>query len=224
MPTEDAVPRRAGRPARLSKEAIVAAAAAIVEADGVEQLSMRRLAKDLSSTPMALYHHVEDKDELLLLLLEAHARGFPRPELPTEPRQRLLAAARTLHDVLADCPWIVEVLASDDLVAPSALWIVEDILDAAVRCGLTPEEAVHAYRVIWYYTAGELLVHFTRSRRRAEAGTPTHRDRAFAALDPTAYPRLTSMSGRWVALTTEDSHRRGLAAIITGLLSTDTTR
>ncbi|WP_424186435.1 TetR/AcrR family transcriptional regulator C-terminal domain-containing protein [Actinokineospora sp. G85] len=222
MSAKDAAPRKAGRPARLSQEAIVAAAAAIVETDGVEQLSMRRLAKDLSSTPMALYHHVQDKDELLLLLLEAHARAFPRPELPTEPRQRLLAAARTLHDVLADCPWIVEVLAADDLMAPSALWIVEDILDAAMQCGLTSRQAVYAYRMIWYFTAGELLIRFTRSRRRAEAGTPTHRDRVFSALDPAEYPRLAAVAGQWAELTTGHDHRAGLADVVNGLLSTKT--
>ncbi len=41
---------------------------------------------------MAVYHHVRDKDELLVLVLEHVARSLPGPELPEEPRERLLAA------------------------------------------------------------------------------------------------------------------------------------
>ena len=156
---------RTGRPPRLSQEAIIAAAQRLLAAEGPENLSMRRLAKELASTPMALYHHVRDKDELLLLLLEEHARGIPRPELPEDPRERLIAAAQLLHDVLAECPWIVEVLASDDLMAVSALWIVEAMVDDAIEYGLSPERAVGAYRIIWYYTVGELMIRVTRERR-----------------------------------------------------------
>src|SRR5947207_13783231 len=96
-----------GRPPRLSQEAILAAARVILEEEGPHRLSMRRLAKDLDSTPMALYYHVGSKDELLLLLLDEYAREFPRPPLPEDPQERLLAAAQVLHDVLSDCPWIV---------------------------------------------------------------------------------------------------------------------
>ncbi|MFF5937272.1 TetR/AcrR family transcriptional regulator [Streptomyces sp. NPDC012508] len=102
--------RRVGRPRRLSREAILRSAERILMEEGAEHLSVRRLAKDMSSTPMALYHHVKDKDELLLLLLEARTERLPRAELPREPRERLLAGARSLHEMLANCPWAVDAL------------------------------------------------------------------------------------------------------------------
>ncbi|MER6615940.1 TetR/AcrR family transcriptional regulator [Streptomyces xantholiticus] len=210
---------RTGRPPRLSQEAILTAAERILDEDGPEKLSMRRLAQELSSTAMALYHHVRDKDELLLLLLERHAEQFPRPELPTEPRERLIAASQVLHDILAECPWIVEVLASDDLMAVSALWIVENMIDAAIECGLSPEEAVYAYRVIWYYTAGELTIRVNRERHHAGLERPPHRDKAFAALTPEDFPRLASLAGQWDEITARDTHRQGLMAIVDGLLA-----
>ncbi|MEV4339065.1 TetR/AcrR family transcriptional regulator C-terminal domain-containing protein [Streptomyces sp. NPDC049590] len=209
---------RTGRPPRLAREAILSAAQRILDEEGAEDLSMRRLAKEMSSTPMALYHYVRDKDELLLLLLEEHAAKFPRPELPAEPRARLLASAQVLHDILVDCPWIVQVLASDDLFAVSAMWIVENILDAAIECGMTPEDAVYAYRVIWYYTAGELTVRFNRERRHAHLERPPHRDQ-IVGLDPEEFPLLTTLGARWNELTTRDTHRRGLEAVVAGLLA-----
>ncbi|AEV87026.1 transcriptional regulator [Actinoplanes sp. SE50] len=207
-----------GRPPRLSREAIVEAAKRILAEEGAKNLSMRRVAKDLESTPMALYHHVKDKDELLLLLLEAHAGQFPRTDMPDDPRDHLIKAAQLLYDILADCPWIVEVLASDDLMAVSALWIVENIIDGAVRCGMTPEEAVYAYRVIWYYTAGELMLRVAREQRYARPDAGAHREKAFANLDPEQFPRLSSLSELWPALTSRDMHRPGLIAIVDGLL------
>ncbi|MBP2471382.1 AcrR family transcriptional regulator [Crossiella equi] len=63
-------PRRPGRPARLSKQAIVAAAVAIVAEEGLAGVSMRRVAERLACSPMALYRHVRDKDELVALVRE----------------------------------------------------------------------------------------------------------------------------------------------------------
>lgn len=61
--------RRPGRPARLSREAIVSAGVAVVSEHGVDRLSMRRVADQLMCSPMALYRHVRDKEELLVLVL-----------------------------------------------------------------------------------------------------------------------------------------------------------
>ncbi|WP_033400445.1 TetR/AcrR family transcriptional regulator [Actinokineospora enzanensis] len=191
---------RVGRPARLSVSAIVAAAMTIVRADGVAGLSMRKPARKLDSTPMARYH-VRDKDELLLLLLDEHARAFPRPRHPAEPRARLPAAARTLHAVLVDWPAAAGVLTADDLVTPSARWVVEDILDAAIARGLAPERAIHAYRVIWCHTAGRLCGHPRR--------TDTE-------VDPDIHPRLAELCARWPATHDQD---QGLSDVVTGLLS-----
>jgi AcrR family transcriptional regulator len=206
---------RTGRPPRISRQEIIAAARRIVESEGVQHLTMRRLAKDIGSTPMALYHHVRDKDQLLVLLLDDYAEGVPRPDLPDDPRERLLTAAQAMHDGLADFPWIVEVLTSDDLFAISGLWYPEHIIDGAIGCGLTPEQAVHTYRTIWYYTAGEIIIH-----GRARTDRPTYREQVFPDLDPQTLPRLASLGDRWVSLTAEDTYRQGLRAIVNGLLAT----
>jgi AcrR family transcriptional regulator len=219
MPPRNPGSGRIGRPPRLSQEAIVAAAQAILDTEGPEHLSMRRLAKDLASTPMALYHYVPDKDGLLLLLLEAHAKRIPRLKLPEDPRDRLLVTANHLHTLLVDRPWIVEILASDDLMAVSAMWIVETILESAVACGLTPEQAVYVYRTIWYYTTGELLIRITRQRTHAHLDRPPHRDGAFAALDSDEFPQLRAIASRWPALTSQDTYRRGLEDLVDGLLA-----
>ncbi|MEV4219165.1 helix-turn-helix domain-containing protein [Nonomuraea sp. NPDC049725] len=209
---------RTGRPPKISRADIVAAAHRVIEEDGVESLTMRRLAREVGSTAMALYHHVRDKEELLLLLLDDYAASRPRPaELPEEPRERVVAVATAMREALSGCPWIVDVLRADDLLSVGALWYPEQIIDAAVEAGLTTESAVDAYRIIWHYTAGELGGRAAARRRRAQGGS-TYRERVFAELDAEEFPRLAEVGRRWEELTAKDTYDRGLRALVGGLL------
>ncbi|MEW9553053.1 TetR/AcrR family transcriptional regulator [Nonomuraea sp. NPDC050783] len=214
------MPARTGRPPRISRADIVAAAHRVIDQDGVEGLTMRRLAREVGSTAMALYHHVRDKEELLLLLLDDYAAGRPRPaeeELPAEPRERVVAVATAMREALSGCPWIVDVLRADDLLSVGGLWYPEKIIDAALTAGLATEEAVAAYRIIWHYTAGEIGGRAAARRRRAEGGA-TYRERVFAELDAREFPRLAEVGRRWEELTAKDTYERGLRALVAGLL------
>ncbi|MBK3628337.1 TetR/AcrR family transcriptional regulator C-terminal domain-containing protein [Streptomyces sp. MBT49] len=221
MPQPSGSHKPLGRPPRISREEVVATARRIIDADGVDRLTMRRLATEVGSTPMALYHHVRNKEELLVLLLDDYAtHALRRPDLPAEPRERVVTAAAALHEALAACPWTVEVLTSDDLMSVSALWFVEQIVDGLADCGLTPEQAVHGYRTIWYYTVGEIVVRTTAARRRRDGDRPTYREQVFADIDPDELPRLSQVSDRWALLTAENTYLDGLRALVQGLLVT----
>ncbi|MFJ6016558.1 TetR/AcrR family transcriptional regulator [Streptomyces sp. NPDC092952] len=221
MPQPPAPHRSPGRPPRLSREEVIGTARRIVTEEGVDQLTMRRLATEVGSTPMALYHHVRNKEELLVLLLDDYAaRALRRPEPPADPRERVVGAAAAVHEALAACPWIVEVLTADDLMSASALWFVEQMVDGLVECGLSPERAVHGYRAIWYYTAGEIVVRATAARRRADDDRATYREQVFGGLDPDELPRLAEVADRWAPLTGDDTYMDGLRALVSGLLAT----
>jgi AcrR family transcriptional regulator len=214
------MPARTGRPPRISRADIVSAAHRIIDEEGAQGLTMRRLAREVGATPMALYHHVQDKDELLRLLLDDYAAGLPRPELPDgsgDPGERVVAAAIAMRGALIGVPWIVEVLRADDLMSVHALWYPETIIDAAVRAGLTSEAAVDLYRIIWHYTAGEITARAAATRRR-EDGRPTYRGRVFANLDAARLPRLAALGEHWEELTTRDTYDKGVRAIVHGLL------
>lgn len=217
---DDQVSTRTGRPSRLSRAQIVSAARDLVEAQGVETLTMRRLATELGATPMAVYRHVRDKQELLLLVLEDIAAGMRRPELPVDPRDRVVVTALAMHATLAEVPWIVEVLTGDEFFAPAALWYSETIVDAAMTCGLSADDAVYAYRTIWYYTAGNLIVRASTASR--DTDRITFRDKVFAELDPETLPRLAALGARYVELAARDTYEQGLRALVAGLLAPPT--
>lgn len=211
---------RIGRPPTTSRPQILEAARAILDRDGWEKLTIRRLATELGVGATTLYHHVRDKDDLLIQLLEHYAAQLPRPELPADPRERVVAAATVMHDSLAAWPEIVEVLTADDVLGESALWMVEGIVGGALGCGCTPERAVAVYRDIWYYTVGEILVR-ARAGQRAAQDRPRYRDSVFGSLDPARFPGLAAIGDRWPELTARDTYRQGLRALVDGLLAQD---
>lgn len=218
MPKPSTPPARTGRPPKISRDDIVAAATAIIDTDGVEKLTMRRLATELGCTAMALYHHVRDKEDLLRLLLNDYADRVRWPPLPDDPRERIIVAATAMHEVLSARPWIVEVITADDLLGVSALWFAESIVAGAMDCGLPADDAVRAYRAIWHYTAGEIIIR-TRSAARAAEDRPTYREQIFADLDPQALPRLAALGPRFLTVAAEDTYTEGLNALVDGLLA-----
>ncbi|TVL93687.1 TetR family transcriptional regulator [Streptomyces sp. SAJ15] len=208
-----------GRPARLELETIVDTARRILETEGVEALSMRRLAKEVGSTPMALYRHVRDKDELLARVLSGTAAALPRPELPQDPRERLLAVCLHMHDLLKAQPWVVQVLSLGDLTDQGALWMTEEIIDTSMACGLSERDALHAYRTIWHYVLGTLIYQAAVARRAEDP----ERHRAYldmlAGVDPAEMPRMAALGGRWEELAASYDVASGLRAVIGGLLA-----
>ena len=196
---------------------MVDGALAIIERDGIDALTMRRLADEVGSAPMSVYRHVRDKDELLVLVLDRLAAALPRPRLPREPRARLQAACEAMRDGLAEHPWIIDVLAAGDLIAPSILWLMEEIVAGLVTCGLTPERAAVAYRSVWQFTVGELIV--TRGvANLARLGRPPYVIGVLTSVDPALLPTLSTLSPHWAAAREQASYAAGLRALLDGLL------
>ncbi|WP_433169340.1 TetR/AcrR family transcriptional regulator [Kribbella sp. CA-247076] len=215
MAQRNAASGRTGRPPVTSRAEILAAARRLIDRDGWDRLTIRRLAAELGIGPTTLYHHVRDKEDLLLLLLNEYFDQVPRPDLPDDPRDRIVAAAVLIHDSLAEWPWAAEVLTADGFIAvlgDSALSLVETILAGAVDAGRTQEEAVDVFRTIWYYTVGEILV-------RARPRRPVDRATFFTGLDPARTPHLAAVGNQWPALAARDTYTDGLRALVDGLLA-----
>jgi AcrR family transcriptional regulator len=194
---------------------VIAAARAIVDRDGIEALTMRHVARELGSSPMAIYRHVRDKDELLVLLLDQLAAELPRPRFSREPRRRLHQACRAMHDGLAANEWVVDVLAQGDLIAPSILWLVEEIVAALVSLGCSESEAADGYRAIWQFTVGELIIRRGLQRTAALGRTPFV-VRVLTNVDPEELPTLAALAPHWVPARGRDSYDIGLRALLDG--------
>jgi len=166
---------------------------------------------------MALYRHVRDRDELLVALLDTLAAELAHPVFSEEPRERLRQACRAMRDGLAQHPWVVDVLAAGDLIAPSILWLMEEIVAAFVACGLSAADAAAGYCAVWQFMVGELIV-YRGVQRTAGLDRPPYVLQVLTSVDPAAFPTLAELAPHWSTLRARDSFDSGLDALLGGLV------
>lgn len=144
---------RRGRPPRLSRAQIVAAALDLVDREGVEGLTMRALAKDLGVDPMAVYRHVRDKDDLLGALCDQLLMELDPLDLdaPWEPQVRRLAAQ--VRERLVARPALLPALAGGP-VTPTSLVVARDAVELLARAGVPVPLAMAAFGAVFAYVLG----------------------------------------------------------------------
>jgi AcrR family transcriptional regulator len=212
---------RTGRPPVTSRAQILTAARQLIDRDGWDKLTVRRLAAELGIGSTTLYHHLRDKEDLLLLMLNEYIGRIPRPELPDDPAERIVTVAVVARDMLADWPWAAEVLTVDGFMGrfdDDARWFVEAILAAAVDSGCSHEQAVQIFRHVWYYTVGEVLVRSRSAGVRRPDGQPVNP--SFRRnLQDSRLPHVAAVADSWSVLAAEDTYADGVRAFVRGILT-----
>lgn len=146
-----APPRPAGR--TLDRPGVVAAALRIADTEGLDAVSMPRLARELGSAPMSLYRHVPGKDALIDLVLES-ALGDP-PDLSGCPvRLGLEIWATALREVLDERPWAVRLMAGPRSAGPAECRWAEVLLAHVVDAGHPLGTAVEVLHLVHGYVRG----------------------------------------------------------------------
>jgi AcrR family transcriptional regulator len=221
VPPTKATNGRTGRPPVTSRAQIMTAARQLIDRDGWDKLTVRRVAAELGIGTTTLYHHVRDREDLLLLLLDEYLGQVPRPELPTDPIDRIVVSTTAAHDALAAWPWATEVLTVDGFMGrlgDGARWFVEVVLAAAVESGCTQEQAARIFRHLWYYTAGEILVRARSAGVRGDDGQPVD-PTLVPNMQASGLPHVAAVADQWSLLAAENTYPQGLHAFITGLLA-----
>jgi AcrR family transcriptional regulator len=129
------------RPALISRESVLDATLALAEERGLDAVSMRSVAARLGVTPMALYHHVRDKEDLLDGLVERLLAELPRPDPALPGEERLYALASSMREAAARHPDTFLLLFRRPVVTPDALALRELVYDALRDAG-APEQLV----------------------------------------------------------------------------------
>ena len=144
--------RRAG----LSREEIGAKAVEIADADGFDELSMRRVAQELGAGTMSLYHYVRSKDELLALMWDVVIRELivPDDELSGDWRHALTKLARTTRRAFKNHPWIFEAMGEPAQSGPSGLKHFEQSLAAISGLKVPPRERLELVALVDDYVFG----------------------------------------------------------------------
>ena len=196
----------------LSRERILTVAAQLAEDEGLEALSMRRLAQELDVWPMSLYTYFRDKDELLDAIA-AHAAGaVALPDEADTWRERLRSLLRGVRDAVAGDPAGAGLARA--FLTPEALRLSEAALAILDEAGFARRDAVSAWRALWAYTYG--FATFRVAETPAEARRRTRA--AIAALPDDDYPTLlAAVQEMSSALSDEDEFDHGLELLLDGI-------
>lgn len=186
----------------------------MVEKDGVDALTMRRLADEIGTKPMSLYRHVPDKRSLLLELLDEVARQVTDRPLPAspDPKQRLIDTMLEAYRVLDANPWVVQAVLAVEELPPGALRLSEHMFAAMRQAGLPEHVAVAAHTAIWHYTWGHTFIgHLSAASARAY-------DRHGLA-DREEYGELRRVVPAMLEMQGRDTYRDGLVALVEGFFT-----
>ena len=135
----------------LTKERVLEKAIALADKDGIESLSMRKLGHALGVEAMSIYNHVENKGELVGLMVDRVIEGFELPD--DEPRwdKAIRRCAISAHDLLLEHPWAcgLALVPSDlQLVGGPRIRYMDWLLRRLREAGFSAELAYSAYHTL----------------------------------------------------------------------------
>jgi TetR/AcrR family transcriptional regulator, tetracycline repressor protein len=217
MSTSGRPHRGAGQRAGLTREQVLAAARRVAEAEGVDRLTMRRLAAELGVLPNALYTYVPDKEALLDALTDDLLAGVD----PGDPAEgdwrdglaRVMDASRRL---LLAHPQLVPVFLARPGLGPNAARLGEVTFALLRRGGLEGERAVEAFRILLIYSLG--FAAFQAPRLQGDqAARARQAEAAFAGLPEGRFPEMRRLAGHLAAPTTDRHFHTGLRWLLDGI-------
>ncbi|WP_250285520.1 MULTISPECIES: TetR/AcrR family transcriptional regulator [unclassified Frankia] len=239
--TPDASPR-ADRPpagllwARLAKErkpgltrqAIVDTAIALADAEGLEAVSIRRVAAALGARPMSLYSHIQRKDDLFELMTDEAMADIIVPEpLPADWRDALWTIAQRTRAVALRHPWIVKARGHWPRLGPNAMRHLEQSLAAVAGLDIDQRHRIRILRAVDTYTVGHLVTERLDQVRPPRGDVDATEQRQLVQsylrtlVDTGDFPRIAELDPDLSALTDHgDAQQRfdeGLAWVLAGI-------
>ncbi|MEU5423878.1 TetR/AcrR family transcriptional regulator C-terminal domain-containing protein [Streptomyces sp. NPDC001407] len=223
--------RRKREQPTLSREQIVSVALELLDADGIDALSMRKLGTRLNAGATSLYTHVTNKDELVELVVDEIYGEIEVPDAPGTPdqwRSAVIGCARSLRSVFHRHPWVVSALGEAGVVSlgPNAMRLSEGMLGIFEEAGFSLEQADLAVNAVVSYTIGvssteaAWLTRLARSGMSEQEGVDSLRPAAEEAAQ--AFPRLRRLyaAQRWQEDSggaRNDNFTDGLECVLDGL-------
>jgi len=138
-------------------ERTLGAALTVADSEGIQAVTMRRLARDLGVEAASLYHHVDGKDQILDGLVDLVAAEIEPPQVSADWREAISQRAHHTRACLRRHPWAVSLMASRTSPGPATL----RLLETGIRCfregGFTVPLAAHAVSTVDSYVHGFVL-------------------------------------------------------------------
>jgi AcrR family transcriptional regulator len=199
----------------LSDVAIFHAALRLIDADGLEALTMRGLAGELGVATMSLYTHVKDKDHLLLGVVNMVTAEIGLPAPGTPPWDCLRHITREFRRVALLHPKLVPLTMRQPPTGFEGLMVVEGAFDALRRAGINTSLIARAYRLTSSYAIGFVSLECGGYFRPIDLAAGEH----VAPIDASAIPNVVEVAphlAEWDADTEFENGMNLLIEVIAG--------
>lgn len=180
----------------LTRERVLAGALALADAKGIGALTMRNLAAALDRKPMALYHHVANKEELLDGMVDVVFAEIDLPDAALGWMPAMRQRADSARAVLLRHPWAVALMDSRTAPGPHTLRHLDSVIGCLLQGGFTVEMAGHAVSLLDAYIYGFVIQEISLPFSTPEEAEAV----ADAILDQVAsdYPNLAELTSGYV--------------------------
>ena len=192
-------PRPVASEPGLSKQRLVDEAVRLADRDGVDGLSMRRLAGTLGAGAMSLYHYVASKDELLDAMIDTVFAEIELPPLEADWQTAMRRQAVSARQVLARHPWAIGLMESRTTPGPANLRHREAVTACLRRAGFPVVMATHANWLLDSYVYGFALQAASLPFDTADEFTDMAEDVFLPQLPPDQFPYLNESAAALVA-------------------------
>jgi AcrR family transcriptional regulator len=215
----------ASRDGKITRDRVLAAALEIIDADGAEGLSMRRLARALDRDPMILYRHAPNKAALLDGVAETVLAQLMVDSADPDWAAQLRTVARGYRRLALAHPKVVPLLVTRPLATPLALRPpgtlrpLEDILTLLTRAGFSGPNALHIYRALFGFLHGHVLNELQELVEKPEETDDLLR-LGLHRLPIGEFPLLRSLASVLATYDGAAELERGLDILLTGLTAT----
>jgi AcrR family transcriptional regulator len=206
---------KSGEP--LTRQRVLEAALHLIDQEGLEGFSMRKLGASLGVEAMSLYNHVESKRAVFDGVIELLIMQAPLPVHPNAtPREQLWIIAHALRDVLRAHPRVLPLVATSPLRTSASLAMLDRLLETFHQAQITSVQSIYALQCLVGFIVGHTLI-----------GTGTQ---AVAGLEPgpngpmvwqhfpaEQYPRLHTLLPEIAQWNADQEFDFGLQALFQGL-------
>ncbi len=210
---------------KITRELVLAAALEIIDRDGAEALTMRRLARALDRDPMIVYRHAPNKAALLNGVAETVLAQLQVDSADPDWAAELRAVARRFRALALAHPHVVPLIVTRPLATPlglrppGTLRPLEDILALLTRAGFSGPDALHVYRALFGFLHGHVL-----DELQELVDNPDETDDLLRLglhrLPITEFPLLRSLAPVLASYDGAAELERGLDILLTGLATT----
>jgi AcrR family transcriptional regulator len=147
-----------GRRVGLTRQRVIAAAVDLIDRDGLDRFSVRRLATDLGIDPMSLYNHVANKDDLLDGVVEHVMSELTLNVEPSDPWQdQIRRSAHAFRRTALAHPQVSVLMLTRRVLTEIPLGLLREAVRPALDLGLPVEEAIDVVRTFTAFLTGAIL-------------------------------------------------------------------